>query len=64
MSTQETLETCIDAVDPRHRVFVDAWDDDQIWVSIAVANGGANCRLTFDQARQLISAINKIMEAA
>lgn len=63
MSTEEDLETCINAVNPYHRVFVNSWDEDQVWISIAVSNGGANCTLTFDQARELISAINRIVGA-
>lgn len=64
MTTKEDFQTCIDAVDQYQRVFVDRYGDDQLWLSITVPGGSANCRLAFGQARELISAINRVMEAA
>lgn len=56
------FEAIISTAERHHRVFVDKWDVNEIWLSIQVSNGGANCRLTRSQAIKLVDAINKIIE--
>jgi hypothetical protein len=57
----EDLQTAVKA-DIHTTVFVDRFDDG-VWLSLQVQRGSANCVLTKDQARQLIAALTKVMEA-
>lgn len=44
-------------------VFVDKFDDNEVWLSIQVAGGSANTTLTFNQAREMVEALNRILES-
>jgi hypothetical protein len=58
----EDLQTRIETADGFERVvFVDKYDDNEMWLSIQVSGGGANCTLTFDQARKMVEAINRVL---
>jgi len=59
--TKEDLGTTIKTTDDDRRVFVDKYDDGVVWLSVSVSGGGANCTLTFDQAKAMIKAINTVM---
>ena len=56
----EDLQTAVKAEDAT--VFIDQFDDG-VWLSLQVHRGSANCVLTKDQARELIAALNKVVEA-
>lgn len=38
-------------------VFVDAWDDGGVWLSIHMPQASANCTLTKENARAMIEAL-------
>ena len=44
-------------------VFVDKYDDGEVWLSIQVAGGRAHCTLTTEQAKEMIAALTRIVEA-
>lgn len=52
MTTESTLIKAEDA-----NVFVDAWDDNGIWLSIQTRMGGAHCTITEENARAMIAAL-------
>jgi hypothetical protein len=56
------FQTRIETTQLRDRVvFVDKHDD-EVWLSIQVSGGGANCVLTVDQAKQMIAALQAIVD--
>lgn len=57
----QEISTRID-VDSHSVVFVDQFDED-VWLSIQVRNGSANCVMTKAQARKLIEALTQVVEA-
>jgi hypothetical protein len=61
--TEIDYQTRIDAENGRV-VFVDKFDDDAVWLSIQVNGGNANTTMTFDQAKQMIAALTRIVEGA
>lgn len=60
--TTEDLQIRIKTNNRERAIFIDRFDDKELWLSIQVAGGGANCVLTQDQAREMIMALNKILE--
>ena len=52
MTTESTLIKANES-----NVFVDAWDDGGIWLSIQTRCGGAHCTITEENARAMIVAI-------
>lgn len=62
--TTEELQTRIITRDDNRILFIDHYDDNELWLSIQLPGGGANCVLTHDQAREMIAAINRVLEAA
>lgn len=63
MATTEDLQTRITTRDDNRTLFVDYYDDGEVWVSIQLPGGGANCVLSHDQAREMIAALNRVLEA-
>ena len=57
----DDLQTLVKA-DIDTTIFVDQFDD-SIWLSLQIQRGSANCVLTKDQARELIAALTKVVEA-
>lgn len=57
----EDLQTQIKTTEAYQSVFIDRYDDGELWLSIQVAGGGAHCTLTFEQARQMVEAINRVL---
>lgn len=51
-----TESTCIKSADESN-VFVDAWDDNGVWLSIQHRMGSAHTTFTYEQAKQLIAAL-------
>ena len=64
MATTEDLQTRITTRDDNRTLFVDHYDDGEVWVSIQLPGGGANCVLSHDQAREMITALNRVLESA
>jgi type IV pilus biogenesis protein CpaD/CtpE len=62
MATEE-LQTRLETTERDRVVFVDRYDDNEVWLSIQVPGGGANCTMTFEQAREMIASLNRILEA-
>lgn len=57
----QDLQTRIDTTDLHEVVFIDKYDDGELWLSIQVNGGGARTVLTFDQARQMVEAMNRVL---
>ena len=61
--TTEDLNTRIETTERHNVVFVDKFDDGEVWLSIQVAGGRAHCTMTHEQAREMIAALNRVLEA-
>jgi len=57
----EDLQTRITTTEAYQSVFIDKYDDGEMWLSIQLAGGGAHCTLTFEQAREMIAAMNRVL---
>ena len=62
MATTEEFQTRIETDDRNRVVFVDKYDDNEVWLSIQVQGGGANCVIPRDQALAMIEAIKRVLE--
>ncbi len=58
------LQTRIETTERDEVVFVDKFDDGVVWLSLQVRGGGARTTLTTEQAKQLIEALSRVVEAA
>jgi len=63
MATTEDLQTRITTRDDNRVAFVDYYDDGEVWLSIQLPGGGANCVLSHEQAREMIAALTRVVEA-
>ena len=61
MEQIDDLQTRIETDDTDRVVFIDRYDDNEVWLSIQVRGGGANCVLRRDQALEMIAAINRAL---
>jgi type IV pilus biogenesis protein CpaD/CtpE len=59
----EDLSTRLGTTERDRVVFVDRYDDNEMWFSIQLPGGSANCTMTFDQAREMIAAMTRVLEA-
>lgn len=57
----EDLQTQIKTTEFSECVFIDKFDDNELWLSIQVSGGGARTVLTFEQAREMVAAINRVL---
>jgi hypothetical protein len=57
------LQTRIDTTERDEVVFVDKYDDGVVWLSLQVRGGGARTTLTTEQAKEMIAALTRIVEA-
>lgn len=57
------LQTRIETTERDEVVFVDKFDDGIVWLSLQVRGGGARTTLTTEQAKQLIEALSRVVEA-
>ena len=39
------------------------FDEDRVWISVQIRGGSARVCLTFDQAREMVAAINRVLES-
>lgn len=61
MAITEELQTRISTTERGECVFIDQFDDD-VWLSVNVQGGGARVTLTREQARQMIAAIQRVLD--
>jgi len=57
----QDLQAQIKTTEAYQSVFIDKYDDGEMWLSIQLAGGGAHTVLTFDQAREMIAAMNRVL---
>lgn len=61
--TEIDYQTRIETTTRHEVVFVDKYDDNEVWVSVQINGGGARTTLTFDQAKEMIAALTRIVES-
>ena len=61
--TKIDYQTRIETTEPHEAVFVDRFDEQAVWISIQIRGGNARCMLTKDQAKDMIAALTRIVEA-
>ena len=59
----EDPQARIDTTEFDEVVFIDKYDDNEVWLSIQVNGGSARTTLTFDQAEEMIAALTRIVES-
>jgi len=59
----EYLQTRLETRDQDRLVYVDKYDDNELWLSIQVKGGNANCVLSREQAVEMIAAIERVLAA-
>lgn len=59
--TEAELNTSIN-VDNYNTIYVEPFDD-EVWLNIHVRNGGVNVTMSKAQARELIEALTRVVEA-
>lgn len=59
--TKIDYQTRIETTERSSVVFVDKFDDNEVWLSVQVNGGSARTVLTFEQARQMVEALNRIL---
>jgi hypothetical protein len=42
-------------------IFLDEYDNNQVWISIQINGGGAHTSMTLDQAKQMIAGLTAIV---
>lgn len=42
-------------------IFLDHYDEKQVWISIQTSGGGAHTSMTLDQAKQMIAGLTTIV---
>lgn len=62
MNTAVELQTRIESVDPGSVVFIDEAFED-VWVSIQTRGGSAHACISKDEARRMIEALQKVIDA-
>ena len=59
---KEELSFNIDGIEPNTRVFVDEFGGDGVFISAHVRNANCHMVLSFDAAREMINALQKVLE--
>ena len=62
--TEIDYRTCVKTQERNDAVYVNKFDDNTVWLSMQLSNASANVRLSTDQAKELIAALTRIVEAA
>lgn len=62
--TNVEISTRILTTQDYQHIYVDAADDDTVWLSVNVRGGHTHVTLTKEQAHQMIEALTKVLEAA
>ncbi len=58
----QDLQTQIKTTESYQSVFIDKYDDGEMWLSIQLMGGGAHVTLTFEQAREMMEAMTRVLE--
>jgi hypothetical protein len=45
----------------RRTIFLDHYDNNEVWISIQLAGGGASTSMTLEQAKQMIAGLTTIV---
>ena len=61
MTAAVDLNTRIETTEHGECVFIDQFDDD-VWLSLQVRGGSARCTLTKEQAREMVAAIQRVLD--
>ena len=64
MSIVEDFQVEIKTVDRDRKVFVDRYEDNEVWLSIMFRGGTAGCVLDLEQARRMIAALQRVIDEA
>ena len=59
----QDLQTQIKTTEPYEAVFINKYDDNELWLSIQMPGASARTVLSFDQAREMMAAIQRVLEA-
>ena len=57
------LSTSIDGTEPYQRVMVDEFGGDGVWLSMNVRGGNCHMVVSFDAAREMIKALQQVIDA-
>ena len=63
MATIDDLQTRIETTERGECVFVDKFDDNEVWLSMQISGASARCTLTYDQAREMIAALQRVVDS-
>ena len=63
MTTEVNLNTRINGAEYNQYMFVDEYDENNIWLSMNVVGGRTHMTMTKDGAKELIAALTRILEA-
>jgi hypothetical protein len=63
MNASTQLEAYVDTVSSDERVCIDQFDTDKLWLALRLRGASAFCVLNAEQARELATALNRIVEA-
>lgn len=58
----EDITIVVKTTSPERKILVDVGLDQSVWFHMSVAGGTAYAGLTIEQAKQLVSGINSIIE--
>lgn len=62
MATTDELNTHIQGQEYGECVFIDRFEEGVLWLSVQIQGGGARIVLPFDKAREMVAAINRVLE--
>lgn len=60
---KEEISFMINGVEPHHRVMIDEFGGDGVWLSANVRGGSCHMVLSFDAAREMIKALQQVIDA-
>lgn len=61
--TEIDYQTRIETTESGEAVFIDRYDEDTVWLSIQIRGGSARCTLTKNQAKDMIAALIRVVDA-
>ena len=64
MTTEQDFQTRILGVDHDSYIFIDKYSDEEVWLNANVRGGNTRLVLTNEQAKDLIAALIRIVEAS
>jgi hypothetical protein len=61
MTTEVDFQTRIQGSEYNHRMYVDVFGDNELWLSMSVPNARTNMTLKIDQAKEMVEALTRII---